>query len=376
MNEKTNSLLSIKIESRSSTEYCFVLKGNLSVNESVYLWKEFEKLIKDKKNIFLTLDLNQLEFIDSSGAATLASIADRIIKSDGKFLLNGLNDRVKKVLSGFPLNKIIDNKEEGSFFGKIGNVVIDFFSLLGSMSMLVGVTFKGAFILPFKGKFIKWEQFVKEATRIGVDSLPIVGLIGLLLGLIMAFQSAYQLRQFGANIYVANLVGISMVRELGPLMTAIILAGRSGASMTAELGTMKVREEIDALKVMGIEPTQYLIIPKFYAMTITGPSLTLMASAIGIFGGFVIALFYLDLSLSSYWNQTLEALSIHDLLNGMSKSLVFSWIIVIIGCYKGINLTGGAEAVGRATTASVVSSIFMIIIADSLFTTASTVIGG
>ena len=231
-----------------------------------------------------------------------------------------------------------------------------------------------ALIAPLRRRLPPPGATSAQAVRIGVDALPIVGLIGFLLGLIMAFQAAFQLRQFGANIFVANLVGVAMVRELGPLMSAIVVAGRSGSAVAAELGTMVVGEEIDALRTMGINEIQYLVVPRVYAITFTQPAVTLFSMVVGIIGGFLIAVLYLDLSAAAYLQQTLSALSLNDLITGLSKSVVFAWIIVLIGCHTGLRISGGAEGVGRATTTSVVASIFFIIVADSVFTTLSTIL--
>jgi phospholipid/cholesterol/gamma-HCH transport system permease protein len=230
-------------------------------------------------------------------------------------------------------------------------------------------------VAPFRRHLPPPGSTSTQAIRIGVDALPIVALISFLLGLIMAFQAAFQLRQFGANIFVANLVGISMVRELGPLITAIVVAGRSGSAIAAELGTMVVGEEIQALRVMGINENRFLVVPRVWAITVTQPSLTLFANAVGVFGGFLIGVFYLDLSAAAYVQQTISALTLGDLSTGLTKSGVFAWIIVLIGCHCGLRITGGAEGVGRATTTSVVASIFSIIAADSVFTTLSTLLG-
>jgi len=206
-----------------------------------------------------------------------------------------------------------------------------------------------------------------EAERIGLNSLPIVALISLLVGLVVALQSAYQLRQFGANIYVANLIAVSMTREMGPLMTAIILAGRSGAAIAAEIATMMVTEEVSALKTMGLNPVRYIVVPKFKAITWTMPALAVFASAIGILGGFLIALLYLDLGTSVFFNQVLKSLIVKDLVTGVIKSIAFAWIIVLISSYYGFRAYGGAESVGRVTTQSVVASIFWVIVADAGF---------
>jgi phospholipid/cholesterol/gamma-HCH transport system permease protein len=176
-----------------------------------------------------------------------------------------------------------------------------------------------------------------------------------------------QLETYGAGIFLAPLIGISMVREFGPLMTAIILAGRTGSATTAEIATMGVGEEIDALKTMGINPIQFIVVPKFWAISITMPILSIMATVAGIFGGFLIAVLYLDLASSLFWNELAKSLHFRDILAGFIKSVVFSWLIIWVGAFYGFRVRGGAEAVGKETTASVVTGIFIIIIADAIF---------
>ena len=183
----------------------------------------------------------------------------------------------------------------------------------------------------------------------------------------VALQSAAQLRQFGANIFIADLVGIAMTAEMGPLMTAILLAGRIGSATAAEIATMTITEEVDALKTMGIHPLRYLVVPRFLAITITQPLLTVVANLLGILGGFVIAVTYLDLSASVFGHQLLDALRVKDLMTGLVKSIAFGWIIVFVGAHRGFQVRGGAEGVGLATTSSVVQAIFMVIAADAFF---------
>jgi len=188
-----------------------------------------------------------------------------------------------------------------------------------------------------------------------------------LLGLTLAFQSAYQLRQFGASIYVATLTAISVVSEMGPLITAIIVAGRSGSSIASEVATMKVNEEVDAMQVMGISFVNYIAVPKMIALLAMVPLLTLMADALGILGGWTVAVAYLDIGSMSYFRETIDALLFMDIVKGLIKTIVFSWGIGLLGLYQGIQVRGGAQEVGRATTASVVSAIFFIIITDAFF---------
>ena len=214
---------------------------------------------------------------------------------------------------------------------------------------------------------IRWGAVIEQTFLIGYKALPIVGLVAFLIGLTLAFQSAYQLRQFGAAIFVANLTGVAMVREMGPLMTAILVAGRSGSSIAAEISTMEISEEIDALQVMGISPIGYLAVPRLLAIMLALPLLTVMADLLGILGGFTVGVAYLDLPPVLFINQTLESLVPRDLLTGLAKSFAFAWGIGLVGLHYGFSARGGAEEVGKVTTASVVASIFYIIVADCLF---------
>jgi len=202
--------------------------------------------------------------------------------------------------------------------------------------------------------------------KTGVDALPIVALISFLLGLIMAFMSSIQLQQFGANIYVASLVALAMVSELGPIMTAIVVAGRTGSSYAAEIGTMQVSEEIDALFSMGFNPTLFLGVPRIFALMVVLPLLTIFSDIFAIIGGLVVGVFILGLTPNSYIMQTIETLSLLEITWGFLKSLIFAFIVAFVGCLRGFQARGGASAVGSAATSAVVSGIFLIILFDSI----------
>ena len=221
---------------------------------------------------------------------------------------------------------------------------------------------------PFKGRGLKWGSAVHQMVLAGFNALPIVSLISFFVGMVLAFQGAYQLEKFGAGYFVAALVGVSMTRELGPLITAIVVAGRSGSSFAAEIGTMKVSEEIDALEAMGLNSVKYLVVPKYLAMLLMMPCLTLISDLAGILGGTVFGIYQLDQTFSMYILATRDALVMRDISTGLVKSLVFGLIITKVGCYEGFSVSGGAEGVGRSTTSSVVVSIFLVILADLLFT--------
>lgn len=252
--------------------------------------------------------------------------------------------------------------------GSIGRAILDFLAQLSRVADLARRTFYWMLVAPLKGKGIRWRSTFEQMVRVGYESVPIVTLISFFVGLIIAMQSAYQLQQFGATIYVANLVAVSITRELAPLLTAIVIAGRSGSAITAEIGTMNVSEEIDALKTMGFNPIKFLVVPKTLAMMVMLPTLTIMADFIGILGGYVISMATLEVTSIRYINQTISALVFRDLASGLVKSFFFALIIAMIGCYEGFNVRGGAEGVGKSTTRSVVAAIFLIIAADVFFT--------
>jgi phospholipid/cholesterol/gamma-HCH transport system permease protein len=193
-------------------------------------------------------------------------------------------------------------------------------------------------------------------------------LINFLMGLVMAYQSSAQLKQFGANQYVADLVGVSMTRELGPLMTAIIICGRSGAAFAAELGTMKVSEEVDALRTLGVMPLRYLVMPRMLGLVLVSPLLVLLADAVGIAGGAVVAALSLDITPTAYLIQLKSAVKPSDIVSGLIKGMVFSGAVALISCQQGLATSGGAEGVGRRTTGAVVSILFALIVLDAIFT--------
>jgi len=255
-----------------------------------------------------------------------------------------------------------------NFFGSIGRKALTYLDHLANIRRLAVNTMYWVIVAPFKKQGAKWHYTVDQMVRIGVESVPIVCLIAFFVGLIIAMQSAYQLQQFGATIFVANLVAVSLIRELSPLLTAIIVTGRNGSAIAAEIGTMKVSEEIDALQTMGLNPIKFLVVPRTLAMLIMLPCLTIMADFIGILGGYAICMLSLDVTSVRYIDQTISALAFKDLFSGLVKSVFFALIIAKIGSYQGLNVEGGAEGVGKATTKSVVISIFLIIAADLFFT--------
>lgn len=213
----------------------------------------------------------------------------------------------------------------------------------------------------------KKERIFIQSKNIGVDSLPIVSLVALFTGIILALQTAYQMQKLSSEIYIANIVAVSLVRELGPVLTALIVAGRNGAAITAEVGTMRVTEQIEALYTLAANPIKYLVVPRFISLAIMLPLLTLYSDAIGIFGGYFICVNRLGIPSHLYMSMTYEALSLKDLFTGLFKTVVFGMIIALVASLEGFRVEGGAEGVGKATTSSVVKTFIMIIAADCFF---------
>jgi len=242
-------------------------------------------------------------------------------------------------------------------------------SLLNTLGMLSFVGENAVVLLRSlaQPQRIRWRPVFYNLQTAGFEALPITGLLSFLMGIVIAYQGAEQLQRFGANIYVANLVGLSMVRELSPMLTAIIVAGRSGSAYAAQIGTMKVTEEIDALRTIGVGHLELLVLPKVLALVLALPLLTVYTDVMGVLGGMVMARAQLDVSYSAYLGQMDEAISLASYLIGIGKAPVFAVIIALVGCYQGFQVGGSADSVGRQTTVSVVQSIFLVILTDALF---------
>lgn len=334
--------------------------------------KPFEKTFKGISKV--QLDFRKVETFDSSLILFLNEISYYCKEKEISLVVEGLSEQMQTFwgkFSNFPVIITKDKSQEKPFllyFSSIGEKVkiilldyVFFFEFLGELIIKLFATI----FQPFK---VRWEDFPLLFLKNGVNALPIVSLILLLIGIISGYQGAIQLKQFGADIYIADLIGVSITRELGPLMTAILVAGRSGSAFTAEIGTMKVSEEIDALRSMGFDPFRFLVLPRVFAVTFSIPLLTMFGNVAGILGGLISGLSMLDITTTGYFNQLQIAVDLGDLGSGLLKSLVFGLLVASIGCFRGLQVKGGAEGVGTATTISVVSGIFAIIIADTIFT--------
>ncbi len=315
---------------------------------------------------YIILFINTLkEYTNQKGIAFELVLPDGSLKSFiEKFSPKTKTDKIKKKESAFR-----------RFFVEIGNGTKEFFSDMYQLIAFFGEIFIRLIKLTIKPSSIRWKDFPFHFTRSGVNALFICLLIMVLLGLITGYQGALQLKQFGADIYIADLVGVSIARELSPLMVAILVAGRSGSAFAAEIGTMKVSDEIDALKSMGYDEISFLVLPRVLSVTFAMPILTMFGDLAGISGGLIAALSSLNITLTGFMIELQNSLGLNNLLTGLFKSMVFGFLIASIGCFRGLQVRGGAESVGKYTTMSVVSGILLIIVSDAVFTFLFQIIG-
>ncbi|MBC8527607.1 MAG: MlaE family lipid ABC transporter permease subunit [Candidatus Cloacimonetes bacterium] len=346
------------------------IENSLNIKNAEELLDFVNTKTADYKKDKLIIDLSKLDSIDSAGVATIDQIIVDLKKQSIRIEIVNASNSISKSLKTFSsldiISKISQKEKDLNFLEKLGNSGFIALDNIKQFILLSADIFYWGFLGLFSKKGQRRGEFVLQSNLIGVNALPIVGLISFLVGFILSLQSAQQLRQFGANIFVVDLIAISMLREMGPLMTAIILAGRSGSAIASEIATMKISEEIDALKTMALNPIKYVALPKVYAMIVATPLLTIFSDIIGIAGGFLVGITFLKISPTAFIDRMASVIVFKDIITSMVKSVVFAWLISLVGIYFGLRAKGGAEGVGRATTKSVVTAIFMVIIADSI----------
>lgn len=326
--------------------------------------KNIKKLIIDLKNVgkydsYLVLFLNSVKkYCGNIGLET--EIRNLTTEMEGLI----------KALSPKTITEEQTKEDKSYFFNYFSNIGLSIKFIINDIYKFI--EFIGDLLIKILNLFIhptqmRWEDFPFHFMRAGANAVPIVVLIMFLIGITTGYQGALMLKQFGGDILIADVIGISITRELGPLMTAILVAGRSGSAFAAEIGTMKVSEEIDALISMGFDPTKFLILPRVIAVVLAIPLLTLIADFAGIAGGLISALLTLNITIAGFINELQSALNYYAVFTGVGKSLFFGFFIASVGCFRGLQVRGGAESVGKYTTASVVSGIFLIILTDAIF---------
>ncbi len=322
----------------------------------------------------IRFDLTGLHECDTVGAWVLYRWT-RDLRANGRDVsLDGADASAARLLALVEANSAaadtVLEPQQSNLFEEIGRAFDQQLSNYGDFLAFVGETATTSARALLEPSRIRWSRIVLELQLAGVNALPIVGLLAFLLGIVIAYQGGTVLADYGANIFIVDIVALSMVRELAPLITAIIVAGRTGSAYTAQIGTMMVTEEVDALRSIGISPQELLVLPKVIALAIALPLLTVYADVMGLIGGIVMSGSLLGLSAGSFVNRLGEAVSMTSFLTGVGKAPVFAIVIALVGCFQGFQASGSAEGVGRQTTISVVQSIFLVIVIDAAFSIA------
>lgn len=348
------------------------LAGRITLEEAPLLWRRVAEVLDHARRYEqVEVDLSGVEAIDGACIALLVHLRSELRQRRVRCELSGGSAEVSRLVTLYGRRRVVKRRRPRrakNLLEQIGEaaaqLVRDVIGVLAFFGEVVGAGIRAL----FEPRSLNLRDTTLTMERAGADAVPIVLLINFLVGFVMAFQSAGQLEQLGANIFVADLVGLAMTRELGPLMTAIIVSGRSGAAFAAELGTMKVSEEVDALRTLGFSPLPFLVLPRVCGLALIAPLLTLLSDVVGILGGMTVAAFQLDVTPSAFIAELEQVVVPWDLFSGLLKSVVFGATIALIACQQGLAVTGGAEGVGRRTTAAVVSSLFALIVLDAVFT--------
>jgi phospholipid/cholesterol/gamma-HCH transport system permease protein len=345
--------------------------GRLALANLKAVRAEIQGLFRETDAARLSVDLSGVKYLDSAGALALLEMEREAGSRAIPFNFTNLSPEVQRIVDlidpeALSVPPLITERRTG-LMEQVGAATLRFLDDLVQVMTFLGGLLQSLFSSLLHPRTVRWGEVLFYLKRAGVDGLPIVGLISVLLGLIIAFMSSLQLKEFGANIYVASLLAIAMVKELGPIMTAILVAGRSGSAFAAEIGTMMVNEEVDAMVTMGFDPVRFLAVPKVLATVIAVPLLTLYADFFGILGGLIVGVMGLDLTVYTYISETQRSLDLFEVVTSLIKAAVFGVLIAGIGCQRGFQVRGGAQGVGAATTSAVVAAIFLIVVTDSAF---------
>ena len=325
----------------------------------------------------IVVDGTGVERLDTVGVWILHRLLQRLRDEGHAVQLRGWSHQYSRLIERVeqPHDPLPSSNRSVSVLEQVGRATLDVGEQAIALLSFVGETSIALARSVAHPARMRWRPIAHNIRSAGFDALPIVGLLSFLLGIVVAYQAADQLRQYGANIFVADLVGLSMLREFAPLITAIIVAGRSGSAYAAQIGSMSVSEEIDAMRTIGIVPIEALVLPKIIALVIAMPLLTFFADVLGVFGGMVMASAQLDVGFADFLDRFVKAVSVTAYLTGIGKAPVFAGIIVVVGCFQGFRTHGGADSVGRQTTRSVVQSIFLVVVADALFSVLFSILG-
>ncbi len=353
----------------SSGQYALALSGRLDANSTAGLWNDLQQELRRGGISALEVDATGIEYCDGAGVALLQSLSiGGMAPPHGKTIVRGLRPEFQKLLRQFTAEDYRKNRPQPParkpVVEQLGRAAVGAVEDLQAEVSFIGEVSVGLSANLVGRKSMRWREVGRVFEQAGINALPIISLISLLVGLIIAFEAAAPFAMFGAQLFIANMLGIIMARELSGLMTAIILAGRSGSAFAAELGTMKVNEELNALETMGLNPVRFLVVQRVLAGILVTPLLTVYSIVVSIAGG-VLVMLAMGFPLTTIYNQMAQSLHYTDVLIGVSKSVIFGALIAGVGCLRGLQTRQGPAAVGESTTRAVVTGILLVIIADA-----------
>jgi len=372
LREESLNAYSIQIDDKVFDEVRVVLAGRISIDNAARVRRDLVNITEAEPLKNLVVDLSQVDYFDSAAATVLMELVQICRAQNNTFKLANVPARIQSFLElvDFEVRGptgLLQPRPEPRLLVQIGEGAQRVYATTLDILAFIGAAIEALSRDLARPSHVRWDNVWKLIARAGPDAVPIVTTLSFLMGAILAFQAAIQLRKFGANIFVADLVSLSICLEMGPLMTALIVSGRSGAAYAAQIGTMQVTEEVDALRVMGMDPIRYLVSPRIVAVAFVLPCLTLVADLMGVLGGCLVAVLSLDLTPTGFFNQVHKVLEVTDVLKGLTKSFVFGIEIAMVGCLRGFQVRGGAESVGVYTTSAVVTCIFILTITDAIF---------
>jgi len=346
------------------------LAGRLDAASLGPIWPQAREALARNPDRPIIVDCSRVDYCDGAGIALLVDLLRAERAPEAAVRIEGLGEGFQRLLDQYdpaefrapPARREIS----GSLIERLGRAGKEWWVATYELVSFVGEGMAAVAVALRRPHSVRWRDAILVAEEAGVNALPIVALIGFLMGVILAFQSAVAMRQFGAEIYVADLVGLAMTRELGPLMTAILLAGRSGAAFAAEIGTMKVNDEVNALATMGLDPVRFLVVPRILAAVAMTPLLSIFSVLIGLVGGALVMQLF-DIPFYTYYLEVVNRVKMNDLMGGLFKSIVFGVLVAGIGCLRGLQTRTGAAAVGLSATSAVVSGIILIVAVDGIF---------
>jgi len=363
------SNINFRIEQPAASTLKIVFSGRLDVDSVAELWSSCVTATIQSGPQSLILDFKDVDYCDGAGIALIQILQKQQTTHNHSCEINNLKPSFVSLLEY--IEQQPDKAEQKSFYLEnipehVGRITVDFLKIFYENIVFLGSLSYQLFLALLKPKRVRWRDFLRVVEETGPQALPIIALIGFLMGLISTFQAAPSFKQFGAQIFMVNLVGLGLVREIGPLLTTVLLAGRTASSFAAEIGTMKINQEIDALKTMGLDPIRFLVVPRILAAMIVTPMLEAFFIIFGLLGSLVVML-SLGYTTDTFVHQLHQAISPKDYIGGLVKVFVFGLVIASVGCLHGIKTRFGAQAVGHSTTQAVVSSLIMLVFVDGIF---------